>query len=405
MESQQVDLSGLAARVSHLGSETAFVAAAEAAAAAANGQKVYPFHLGDLNMATPENITEAAFRAVRDRKTGYCPNAGIPELRESIALDVGRARGLSYGVDNVSVQPGGKPVIGKFLLTTMNPGDEVLFPNPGFPIYESFIGFLGGVGVPYAYEERADGFGFDVEAIARAAGTRTRLLILNDLHNPTGGECSPEQLESLADLVLEHDLLVLCDEAYFDVRYEGSSRSLASLPGMQERCVVLYTFSKKFAMTGWRLGAAIGPKGIIDVITTLNVNCESCTNHFVQWAGVEALTGDQEAPREILRVLRERRDVAARCLNAIDGVRCHIPDVTFYLYPDVGEAMARRGFTDYEAFRRAVLKNTGVSMCSRTHFGHEAPGERGRYLRFAYSGIEVEQIEEGLDRLKAFLER
>jgi aspartate/methionine/tyrosine aminotransferase len=404
MESQPVDLSALAARVANLRNETAFVAAAEAAAAAAAGQKVYPFHLGDLNMATPENITEAAFRAVRDRKTGYCPNAGIPELREAIAYEVGEARGLTYGVDNVSVQPGGKPVISKFLLTLMDPGDEVLFPNPGFPIYESFIGFLGGVGVPYAYEERAGGFGFDVSAMERATSARTRLLILNDLHNPTGGECSPEQLAGLAELVLEHNLLVLCDEAYFDVRYGGASRSLASLPGMQERCVILYTFSKKFAMTGWRLGAAIGPKGIIDVITTLNVNCESCTNQFVQWAGVEALTGDQKAPREILRVLRERRDVAARCLNAIDGVRCQTPDVTFYLYPDVGEAMTRMGFTDYEAFRRAILSKAGVSMCSRTHFGPEVPGERGRYLRFAYAGIEADQIEEGLGRLKSFLE-
>jgi aspartate/methionine/tyrosine aminotransferase len=404
MESRQAGLSTLAERVSRLGTETAFVAAAEAAVAAAAGQKVYPFHLGDLNLATPENITEAAFRAISERKTGYCPNGGIPELRDAIATDVGGARGVRYGPENVSVQPGGKPVIGKFLLALMNAGDEVLFPNPGFPIYESFIQFLGGVAVPYAYEERPDGFGFDVGALERAVGSRTRLLILNDMHNPTGGECSTGELERLAELILERNLLVLCDEAYFDVRYQGESRSLASLPGMAERCVILHTFSKKFAMTGWRLGAAVGPKSIIDVITTLNVNCESCTNHFVQWAGVEALTGDQEAPRRILRVLKQRRDVAARCLNAIDGVHCRVPNVTFYLYPDVAEAMARKGFTDYEVFRRAVLAETGVSMCSRTHFGHELPGERGRHLRFAYSGIEADQIEEGLDKLRVFLE-
>ena len=405
MESDRTDVRALAERVDDLGTETAFAAAAEAAAAAATGQKVYPFHLGDLNIPTPANITEAALRAIRDGKTGYCPNGGIAPLREAIAADVGAARGLAYGPDNVSVQPGGKPVIGKFLLTLMDPGDEVLYPDPGFPIYSSLIEFFGGVATPYAYEERGDGFGFDLDALAAAIGPRTRLLILNDLHNPTGGECSPAELERVAELARRHDLWVLSDEAYFDVRYSGGrSRSIAALPGMQERTVILYTFSKKYAMTGWRLGAAIGPAWFIDVCTTLNTNIESCTNHFVRAAGVEALTGEQSGARAIIDTLRERRDVAVRCLNAIDGVRCHVPDVTFYLYPDVAEAMARKGFDDYESFRRAVLAATGVSMCSRTHFGHELPGERGRYLRFAYSGIAVDQIEEGLDKLRVFLE-
>ncbi len=405
MESDRTDLKALAARVERLGTETAFAAAAEAAAAAATGQKVYPFHLGDLDIPTPGNIVEAAFRAIRDGKTGYCPNGGIAPLREAIAADVGAARGIAYGPEQVSVQPGGKPVIGKFLLALMDPGDEVLYPDPGFPIYESFIRFFGGVARPYAYEERGDGFGFDLDALEAAVGPRTRLLILNDLHNPTGGECSPAELERVAELARRHDLWVLSDEAYFDVRYSGGpSRSIASLPGMQERTVILYTFSKKYAMTGWRLGAALGPRAVIDVITTLNVNVESCTNHFVQAAGVEALAGDQSGARAIIDTLRERRDVAVRCLNAIDGVRCHVPDVTFYLYPDVAEAMARKGFDDYETFRRATLAATGVSMCSRTHFGHELPGERGRHLRFAYSGIAVDQIEEGLDKLRVFLE-
>ena len=285
-----------AQRVAQLGTETVFAVSAEAAALAAEGKTVYPFHLGDLNLATPENIVQASLAAIRAGKTTYCPNAGIPQLREALAADVGRARGLAYAAENVSVQPGGKPVIAKFLLTLMDPGDEVLYPNPGFPIYGSMIEFLGGVAVPYAYLEESDGFRLDLEGIARAITPRTRLLILNDLHNPTAAECSPGELERLAELVREHDLLVLADEAYFDVRFEGASRSLVSLPGMQERCVILYTFSKKYAMTGWRLGAAIGPKPIIDVITTLNVNIESCPNHFVQYGAVAALTDEQSGP-------------------------------------------------------------------------------------------------------------
>jgi aspartate/methionine/tyrosine aminotransferase len=393
-----------AARVDDLGTETVFAVAAEAAALAAQGRTVYPFHLGDLNLATPRNIAEAATKAMRDGKTTYCPNAGVAELREAIARDVGEARGLDYGVENVSVQPGGKPVIGKFLLALMNPGDEVLYPNPGFPIYSSLIEFFGGRAVPYTYVEAGDGFVLDLEQIERLVTPATRLLILNDLHNPTGAECSPGELEGLAELARRHDLQVLCDEAYFDVRYQGTSRSLAALPDMQERCVILYTFSKKYAMTGWRLGAALGPRPIIDIINTLNVNGESCTNQFVQWAGLEALTGDQSGARDIIRRLEGRRDVAREILDSTPGVRCLNPNTTFYLYPNVTEAMALSGLTDYESFRRAILEHTGVSMCTRLHFGPALAGETQRYLRFAYSGLHTERIREGLGALKTFME-
>ena len=197
---------------------------------------------------------------------------------------------------------------------------------------------------------------------------------------------------------------MLADEAYWDIRYSGTSTSIASLPGMQERSVILYTFSKKFAMTGWRLGGAIGPEEIASVIATINVNQESCTNHFIQWAGVEALTGDQSGARAILETLRERRDVAVELLNDIDGVTCYRPEATFYLFPDVTEAMERKGLTDYDDFRTEVLHETGVSFCTRLHFGRELPGEDRRYVRIAYSGIDVGRIRTGLGRLKAFLE-
>ena len=394
-----------AARVGDLGTETVFAVAAEAAALTAQGRKVYPFHLGDLNLATPANIAEATVRAMHDGKTTYCPNAGIPQLREAIAADVSDSHRLRYGPDNVSVQTGGKPVIGKFLLTMMDPGDEVLYPNPGFPIYSSLIEFFGGRAVPYTYVEGPDGFSLDLEQIERLVTPATKLLILNDLHNPTGAECTPRELEGLAELVRRHRLFVLCDEAYFDVRYEGSSHSFASLPGMDERCVILYTFSKKYAMTGWRLGAAIGPRWFIDVCNTLNVNGESCTNQFVQWGGLEALTGDQSGAREILEVLQRRRDAAREILSATAGVRCLQPNTTFYLYPNVTDAMARTGLTGYEDFRRAILQHTGVSMCTRLHFGPALAGETQRYLRFAYSGLHTDGIREGLGLLKSFIEQ
>ena len=394
----------LADRVARLGTETAFAVSAEATAFAQEGKEVFPFHLGDMNLRTPRNIVAAAERAIADGKTGYCPNGGIPQLREALAAEVSRTHGLDYSAENVAVQPGGKPVIEKFLLTLMNPGDEVLYPNPGFPIYESQIEFHGGVAKPYGFIPGESNFLLDFEAIEAAVTPRTRLLIYNNQHNPTGAESPAQELQALAELALKHDLYVLSDEAYWDIRYEGQSRSIASLPGMAERTVILYTFSKKFAMTGWRLGAAIGPREVIAVITTLNVNEESCTNHFVQYAGVEALTGDQSGAAEILRVLQGRRDVAVRALNDIAGVSCYSPQATFYLFPDVTEAMERSGLTDYGDFRLGALGATGCSFCTRLHFGRELPGETRRYIRIAYSGIDAERIATGLSALKAFVE-
>ncbi len=393
----------IAARIGRLGTETAFAVSAEAAAWAAEGHRVYPFHLGDLDLATPQNVVEAAFKAIRDGHTGYCPNAGIAPLREALAADLSASHGVPYTVDNVVIEPGGKPVIAKFVLALMDPGDEVLYPNPGYPIYESQIEFHGGVAVPYGYREAAAGFTIDLDALEAAMTRRTRLVVLNDWQNPTGAECSPDELERLAELVERHDLMVLCDEAYFDIRYEGRSTSLASLRGMAERCVLLYTFSKKFAMTGWRLGAAIAPPAIAQVIAKLNVNDESCPNHFVQFGALEGLTGDQAGPRHIVAVLRERRDAAVGLLADMPGVRCAAPSSTFYLFANVTGAMRAKGFADVEEFRRALLRETGVSVCSRVHFGRSAAGEREQYVRLAYSGIDTAQIVEGLERLRAYL--
>ncbi|MDJ0961340.1 MAG: aminotransferase class I/II-fold pyridoxal phosphate-dependent enzyme [Acidimicrobiia bacterium] len=394
----------IADRITRLGTETAFAVGGEAAAFAAEGNKVYPFHLGDMNIPTPATVVEGAFQAIQDGKTGYCPNAGIPQLREAIAADVAASHNTAYTMENVVVQPGGKPTIGKFLAAVMNPGDEVLYPNPGYPIYESQIEYLGGVAVPYGYIEVEDNFDLDFEAIERGITDKTTILILNDLQNPNGAELSPDQRGRLAQIVRDNDLYVLCDEAYFDMRYEGTSTSFVEEPGMAERSVVLYTFSKKFAMTGWRLGASIGPKEIIDVIAKINVNDESCTSHFIQWGGLAGLTGDQTEVHDILKKLQARRDAAGAGLNAIDGIRCIVPNATFYLFPNVTEVMQRKGLTDYEDFRKAALHATGVSFTTRLHFGRALPNEPNQYIRFAYSGIDVADIEESMALFKDWCE-
>jgi len=394
----------IAGRIKNLGTETAFAVSAEAANFAAGGNKVYPFHLGDMNIITPENIREATQKAMTDGKTGYCPAPGIPQLREALANNINATHQTNYAAENIAIQPGGKPVIGKFILAVMEPGTEVLYPNPGYPIYESQIEFHGGKAVPYNFSEGDSNFTLDIDSIEGLITPKTKIIIFNNLQNPTGAESSDDEIKKIAELAVKHDLYVLADEAYFDIRYEGKSRSILSFPGMEERTVILYTFSKKFAMTGWRLGAAIGPKNVIDIITKLNVNDESCSNHFIQYGAVEALTGDQSGPQNILKTLIERRDHTIKIVNSIPGMRCFNPHATFYLYPNVTEAMNIIGINDYHEFRKQVLENTGVSFCTRLHFGREIGEEKEKYIRLAYSGINVDQIEEGLGRLKSYIE-
>ncbi len=392
-----------AQRLQRLGTETAFAVAATAADWMSKGNEVFPFHLGDLNLATPANVSQAMAKAVADGRTGYCPNAGIAPLRAALAESVGAQRGVKFGPENVAVQPGGKPVIGKFLRSVMNPLDEVLYPNPGFPIYESQIEFNDGVAVPYRYLDTSSGFQIDIEYLESKITPRTKALILNDQQNPLAAEMTDAERNSLADLAIKHDLWVLADEAYYDIRYAGTSKSIVSLPGMLERTVILYTFSKKFAMTGWRLGAAIGPAEIVERIARLNTNEESCTTQFVQWAGVEAITGDQSGPKQILESLRTRRDATIKGIEAIPGMRVHTPNSAFYIFPEVTAAMTRTGHSDVGEFALAALHNTGMSFCNRRHFGRPFDGEKNNYIRLAYSGINVPEIERGLKRLSEWV--
>ena len=390
----------LAERLSKLGTETAFSVSLAAAEWGAKGNRIYPFHLGDLNLATPSNVIAAMDRAIADGKTGYCPAAGIAPLREALADDIGRRRGLTYSPSQVVVQPGGKPVITKFIQAVMNPGEEVLYPNPGYPIYESQIEYFGGVAKSYRYLPSATGFSIDLDQVRSLITPATKAIIYNDLQNPIGSESTDEEREAIAQIAIEHDLYVLSDEAYFEMRYSGTSKSIASLPGMQERTVILYTFSKKFAMTGWRLGAAVGPQDIADTIAKLNTNDESCTTHFVQYAGVEGIVGDQTEALAMLDVLVDRRDTAVAAIADIPGMSVTAPEATFYLFPDVTEAIARVGATDVADFAEKALHNTGVSFCPRRHVARPQPGEERDPIRFAYSGISSDDIGEGLGLLR-----
>ena len=394
----------LAKQLEKLGTETAFSVSAAAAAWGDKGNKIYPFHLGDINLPTPRNIVEATDKAIADGYTGYCPGAGIPELRAAIARDVGTKRDLNYSAENVSIQSGGKPVISKFIATVMNPGDEVLYPNPGYPIYESQIEYQGGVAVPYTYLETEKGFDLDLDSVKSKITPKTRALIYNNFQNPNSAESSQEEIEQLAELAIKYDLWVLSDEAYFEIQYSGKPESIVSLPGMQERSIILYTCSKRFAMTGWRLGAAIGPKSAIDIINKFNTNFESCTTHFIQKGMVEAIEGDTSGPDSIIEELRRRRDAAVAGLNAIDGISIAAPNSTFYLFPNVTDIMERKGFTDIDQLMDEALTETSVSFCTRKHFGRLLKGETNHYLRFAYSGIDIDDINEGMAKLKNYFE-
>lgn len=390
-----------------LGTETAFAVSLEAAKVAETGKKVYPFHIGDLDFASPDFVVQSMNKAIADGKTGYCAGAGILPLRKRLAEVLGEQRGVTYGPEHISVQSGGKPVITKFFSSVMEVGDEVLYPSPGYPIYESQIQYLGGVLKPYTYIEKEDGFALDLDGLRSQITSKTKVLVYNNYQNPMGIASSDEEMAEIAKIAIEHDLLVLSDEAYFNILYDGvKGKSIVSLPGMYDRTVILYTYSKSWAMTGWRLGAAVGPQWIINLINKLNTNDESCTTHFIQWAGIECLTKEGEKyTAEVVSKLQERRDVLVEAMRKVPGFKCHSPPAAFYLFVNVTEAMEKLGLTNYEEFRRNILDATGVAFCTREHFGASLPGETQKYVRFAYSGIGLNDIQEACEQLKNFMEK
>ncbi|MFL2988968.1 aminotransferase class I/II-fold pyridoxal phosphate-dependent enzyme [bacterium] len=389
-------------KLKNLGTETAFAVSIDATEFAQSGNSVFPFHLGDINISTPKNIIEETKKAMYDNKNGYVPANGIPQLRDTIAETIGFQRGVHYNRENVVVQPGGKPVIPKFINTFMNEGDGVLYPNPGYPIYESQIEYNGGKALPYRYIHSKDGFSIDREHFENMIDKNTKLLVYNNYQNPIGGESTNDEMNWIADIAQKYNLWVLSDEAYFNIQYSGNPKSIVSLPGMKERTVILYTFSKTYAMTGWRLGAAIGPEKIMKIFSKLGTNDESCTNHFIQYGGIEALAGNQDGANKILNRLRNRRDTLAKKLNQIKGLQFSIPNSTFYLFPDVTEIYNKMNAKSYEDFRRNTLLSTGVSFCTREHFGKTIEGEKKKYIRFAFSGISEDNINIGIEKLNDY---
>ncbi|HHW14474.1 MAG TPA: pyridoxal phosphate-dependent aminotransferase [Firmicutes bacterium] len=392
----------LAERLQNLGTENAFEVLAEVNKLVAQGRHIVSFAIGEPDFNTPENIKEAAIAALHRNETHYGPSAGLPALRQAIAAEMSRTRGIPVSPDEVVVVPGGKPIIFHGLLALVDPGDEVLYPNPGFPIYESVIRFLGGKAVPIPLREERE-FSLDPAEVERLITPRTKLIILNSPHNPTGGIIPPEDLAAVAELAKAHDLWVLSDEVYSRILFEGEFHSIASLPGMKERTIILDGFSKTYAMTGWRLGYGVMPAELAVWVARLETNCESCTCTFTQLAGVEALTGDQSASEAMVAEFRARRDLIVDGLNAIRGVKCLKPHGAFYVYPNVTEACRNLGLPNAKALQEKLLYEGNVAVLPRSAFGRRNDGEREEYLRLSYA-TSRENIVEGLARIKAVLE-
>lgn len=395
----------LANHLSRLGTETAFAVSEMAARHAAGGNRVFAFHLGDIALPPPTAMIDAVARAVRDGHDGYCPGAGLPALRAQLARVLGEERELTFTPEQVSVQPGGKPVIGKFLASVMNAGDEVLYPLPGFPIYESQIRYQGGVAVPYHYRAGGDGMKLDMESLRAAITPRTRALIYNDCHNPTGAAADADEMDAVAELAVRHNLWVLSDEAYANIRFDGAKlRSIAGARGMRERTVILFTCSKQFAMTGWRVGAAIGPPEVIAAISKFNTNAESCTTHFIQHALAETLQDAGDVSTLIaptVSTLHARRDLMVDAMNAIDGITVTAPPSAFYIYADAAKILARKQLPNADALMRKSLTHTGMSFCTGEHFG-EPPDTK--FIRLAFSAADDATIRDGLAAWKRWVE-
>ena len=383
----------LAERMSRIGTETAFEAAARARALEATGRSVIHLEIGEPDFDTPANIREAAKRALDRGATHYTPTVGIPELRAAIATDATIRKGFAVTPEHVVVVPGGKPVMFFAILALINEGDEVIYPDPGFPIYESMANYVGGRAVPCPIRQE-NGFRLDPDELASLVTPRTKLVILNSPANPTGGVSTRDDLERIARVAVDHDLTVLADEIYGRTLYEGEHVSIASLPGMVERTIVLDGFSKTYAMTGWRLGYAIVPDALVTPFSRLIVNSVSCTNAATQWAGVEALTGPQDAVDAMVAEFKVRRDLIVDGLNAIPGVTCLRPAGAFYVFPDI----TATGLTGAELADR-LLNEGGVSALAGTAFG------RGglHHLRFSYA-TSRENIAEAMRRMRTVVE-
>lgn len=385
----------VASRISRLGTETAFEVLVKARALEATGRNIVHLEIGEPDFDTPPNIIDAAKHALDDGYTHYGPSAGLPQAREAVAEYVNKTRGYNiWDADHVVITPGAKPIMLYGMLAVVDEGDEVIYPNPGFPIYESIINFIGAKPVPLHLKEEKE-FRFDVADLEARITPKTRLLILNTPQNPTGGILTHEDLKQIAELAMRHDFIILSDEIYSQVTYGGFNHtSITQFDGMPGRTIILDGFSKTFAMTGWRLGYGLFPKDVAKVVAKLQTNCTSCTSSFTQIAGIEALS-DRTLPyvNEFIKEFQKRRDIIVDGLNAIPGMRCLKPQGAFYVFPNIeGTGMKSQDCADF------LLNTAGVACLSGTSFGANGEG----FIRFSYANS-VENIEEALRRVKTSL--
>jgi aspartate aminotransferase len=384
---------GLAESLERLGTETAFDVLVRAKELERQGTDVIHLEVGEPDFATPEHICEAAADAIRAGETRYCPANGIPEFREAIATYFTASRGIDISPDRCLVANGGKPFLFFTILATCNPGDEVVYPDPGFPIYESAITWSGATPVPLPLLEERD-FVFDVSDLAERLNERTKLVILNSPENPTGGVIGAEELAQAAQLIADTNAWVLSDEIYSQILYDGEFTSIATSPGMLERTVILDGLSKTYAMTGWRCGFAAVPEPLVDPIVRFFINSTSCVPPFVQHAGIAALTGPQEPVRAMVDEFRRRRDLVVEGLNSLPGISCRMPRGAFYVFPNVGGTPLRA-----PELAGRLLEEAGVALVAGTAFG-----EVGRdNVRLSYANSQ-ENIERALARLRELLE-
>jgi aspartate/methionine/tyrosine aminotransferase len=372
-----------------LGTETAFEVLAKARALEKQGKDIVHLEIGEPDFDTPRNIKDAAIKALNEGYTHYVPSAGIPELRQAIADYISKTRNLKVAPEEVVVTPGGKPIMFYTILALVNPGDEVLYPNPGFPIYESLINFVGAKPVPIPLEEKND-FSLDREYVKKMITKKTKLIILNSPENPTGGVLSREDLKVVADSISgRNDAFVLSDEIYSRIIYEGKHESITAFPGMKDKTILLDGFSKTYAMTGWRLGYGVMHKDLALKVAQLMTNSNSCTSAFTQMAGVEALTGPQNEAERMVSEFKKRREVIVDGLNKIKGITCKKPRGAFYVFPNIeGTGMDCRKLGEH------LLNNAGVAVLPGTSFGKYGEG----HLRLSFANS-VENIKKALERI------
>jgi aspartate/methionine/tyrosine aminotransferase len=379
----------LASRMSRLGTETAFEVLIRARALEKQGKDIVHLEIGEPDFDTPSNVIEAGVSALHKGWTHYGPAAGLPELRQTIADYVSRTRGVPVSSNEVVVVPGGKPIIFFTMLALIDEGDEVIYPNPGFPIYESMINYVGGRAIPIPLREERD-FSVDVKELASLITDRTKLIILNSPHNPTGGVLTKKDILTIAEAIGDRNIMILSDEIYSRLIYEGEDFSIMSVPGFKERTILLDGFSKTYAMTGWRMGYGVMRADLATQVARLNTNSISCTASFTQMAGIEALRGDQSSVDKMNAEFKHRRDVFVAGLNKIKGFSCRVPKGAFYTFPNI----KKTGWPS-KKLADALLEQAGVACLSGTAFGEYGEG----YLRFSVANS-LENLNKALARIE-----